>query len=118
MFQQRQLNDVYQQMEVSVTAPTTPGTITGGAGQHIAPVPCTIGSSGSPEAAQFALGDVLEVIANTNAGNIAGLQIVAWPTATPGTCILGYQNATAGSITPVANSTYTIIAKRITTQLI
>jgi hypothetical protein len=114
MFQQRQLNDVYQLMEVSVTAPFTIGSIAPNVGQHIN-VTCSIGGTGV-EPAQFNLGDSLEVIFSSNFGSLAGFNYQAWPVSA-GVAQIVFNNSSAGTITPNANGTATIIAKRITPQL-
>jgi hypothetical protein len=114
MFQQRQLNEIYGSVEVSNTAATSPGAITGAA-TVIATVACTL--QGTTNAASFALGDNLEVIAPASAA-LNGVDITATPTATPGTCILIFDNSTGVSVTPTASSVYKIIAKRFRNDLI
>jgi hypothetical protein len=117
MFQQRQLNDLYQLMEVSFTAAVAPGIIASGAAARVSTT-CTTGSPSSPsqDLAQFNIGDNIEVIAPASAGNLAGLIIQAWPSA-QGTCLITFYNQSGGNITPVS-ANYTIVAKRITAQLL
>jgi hypothetical protein len=62
MFQQRQLNDVYQLVEVSNSPSFTPGAVGNNAivGSSQA---CVLGTQVGAPAATFTLGDELEVIA-------------------------------------------------------
>jgi hypothetical protein len=106
MFQQRQLNELYD-VEVSFSAAASPGAITNGS-VVAATNACTL-SGGA--AATFALGDVLEVVPPAGAA-LNGVEVKAFPTATAGTCNLVFLNNTGGSVTPTASSVYKIIAKR------
>jgi hypothetical protein len=66
MFQQRQLNDLYQLMEVSFTTSVTPGTLTAGTAGRVTGVACSIaGNSANP--ALLTLGDALEIVAPAGA---------------------------------------------------
>lgn len=110
MFQQRQLNEVYTSVEVSASAATSPGAITNTSVVQSS-VACTVGAvAGSP--ATFALGDVLTVVPPASAA-LNGVEVKAFPTATPGTCNLVFLNNTGGTVTPVASSVYRIIATRV-----
>jgi len=115
MFQQRQLNDVYQQVEVSIAVGVTGGTITAGS-TITRTAACTIGLGTTP--AQFAQGDILECIPPAGAGFPSNLIIQAWPTATPGTCVIALLNCGSTNAGFANTANYTIIAKRITSQLI
>ena len=114
MFQQRQLNEIYAQYEVSNSAAASPGAITNGSLVQ-ATNACTIQGTTSP--ATFALGDSLEVIAPASAA-LNGVEVKAFPTATAGTCNLVFLNNTGGTVTPTASSVYRIIAKRFRNDLI
>lgn len=113
MFQQRQLNEIYQLVEVSKTAALSVGAVGNNAVAGPAVVACTIG--GSP--ATFALGDTLEVYAPASAA-LNGVVLVASPSPTPGSCFITGINSTGGSVTPTASTVYTIVAKRVTPTLI
>lgn len=111
MFQQRQLNEIWPLVEISYTAALSPGAVGAGSSVQVSAV-CTVGSPlGGSSAAQFALGDTLEVIAPASAA-LNGIVVEAAPSATVGTCVVTFRNNTAGSITPVASTIYKIIAKR------
>lgn len=117
MFQQRQLNDVYQLIEVSFALAVSPGAITTGSKAVVTVVPVVGGPSSSNPAATIALGDRVEVTASAAVGNVGGLIIRAEPTGvTPGQIIISFYNASAGTITP-ASGTYTVIAYRPTPTL-
>lgn len=107
MFQQRQLNDIMQLMEVS-TATIAPGAVTSGS--------TPVYSATAFPGATFALGDQLEIFpAAGTACN--GILVSATPTGTVGTAGVYFQNTTGGTITPVSGK-YTIVATRITPTLI
>lgn len=107
MFQQRQINDVMQLLEVS-TATIAPGAVTSGS----TPVYAAVAFAG----ATFALGDQLEIFPSAAAAT-NGVLVSATPTATPGTAGVYFQNTTGGTITPTS-AKYTIVATRITPTLI
>lgn len=113
MFQQRQLNDIYQLVEVSVTAAVSVGAVNNNSVAGPAVVACKAG--GNP--ATFALGDTLEVYAPAGAA-LNGVVLLASPSTTAGSCFLTAVNTTGGAVTPTASSIYTIVAKRVTPQLI
>jgi len=92
------------------------GRIAGGDGEVLNPdgnvdVDGTGGAAAGPSNATFALGDNLEVIAPAAAA-LNGIVVTASPSATPGTCVVSFQNNTGAGITPVASTKYTILAKR------
>jgi len=114
MFQQRQLNDVHQLVEVSTTT-LSPGAVGNGVTVGVSGA-CLIGGiSGNP--ATFAVGDYLQVYPSAAAA-CNGVNVSAAAGPTPGTAVFNFQNATGGSVTPVAGAKYTIIAIRITPSLI
>jgi hypothetical protein len=115
MLQQRQLNDIYQLLEISFTAASTPGAITNGSVVSSTPLACTLQGTTNP--ATFALGDNLEVIAPASAA-LNGVQVAAYPLATAGSCNLVFTNNTGGTVTPTAATVYKIIAKRFTATVI
>jgi hypothetical protein len=113
MFQQRQLNEIYPLIEISFTSAISIGAAGSGATSGANNVVCTL-QGGAP--ATFALGDELECIAPSTSGGNGGLFYAA-PTATPGTCAVGFTNPTGGSITPTASTVYKIIAKRFAANI-
>ena len=117
MFQQRQINDIYQLVEVSFSGTVSPGAITTGS-KAVVTVACVVGGAGNTSPATFALGDDLEVIAPSAAGATGGLIIQANPTSTPGTCTIAFFNASGGTITLTSSTGWVIFAKRVTPQLI
>lgn len=118
MFQQRQLNEVYQLIEVSFALSVNPGAITTGSKAVVTVTPVTGGASSSNPNATIALGDRVEVTAQAAVGNVAGLIIRAEPTGvSPGQIIISFYNASAGTITPVSG-TYTVVAYRFTPTVI
>lgn len=105
-FANRQFEDVFGFVEVSKSPSFTPGAV--GNGSTVASSQaCTTG--GVP--ATFTLTDQLEVYPPLGAAT-NGLIVTASPGPTPGTAFLYFQNATGGSITPVAG-VYTIVATRV-----
>jgi hypothetical protein len=114
MYQQRQLNEVYAFFEVSNTAAASPGAVSNGASVNVS-VACTL--QGTTNAATFALGDNLEVIAPASAA-LNGVEVAAYPSATPGTANLVFTNNTGGNVTPTASTVYRIIAKRFRADLV
>jgi hypothetical protein len=114
MFQQRQLNEIYAFFEVSNTAAATPGAITNGSSVNATNI-CTL--QGTTNLATFALGDNLDVIAPASAA-LNGVEVAAYPTATPGTCQLVFTNNTGGTVTPTAGATYKIVAKRFRADIV
>ena len=112
MFQQRQLNDVHQLVEVS-SGVATPGAVGNGSTVGVSVAFTT--SGGAP--ATFALGDYLQIYPSAAAA-CNGVNVSAAAGPTPGTAVINFQNATGGSVTPVAGAKYTIIAIRITPTLI
>lgn len=106
MFQQRQVNDVMQLIEVS-KATIAPGTVNSAS---------TTYSATAFPGATFALGDQLEIfppaVAATN-----GVLVSAAPTGTAGTAGVYFQNNTGGNVA-IVSGTYTIVATRITPTLI
>jgi hypothetical protein len=112
MFQTRQLEDVFQQVEIS-TATISPGAVANGAANavYVAAAFTTPGGV----AASFNAGDYLIVIPPLGAA-VNGVSIDATGTATAGTAGVAFTNVTGGSITP-ASGKYTIIAIRITPTL-
>jgi len=121
MFQTRQLNDIYQLVEVSWTLSITPGAITTGS-HAVSGANCFTGGPvsalASAQPANFNLGDQLEVIAPASIGAMTGLIIQAWPTgAANGNCTIAFFNASSGTITP-ASGQYIIVARRYTPELI
>jgi hypothetical protein len=118
MFQQRQLNEIFPLIEVSFSATGTPGALTTGTAGRVT-VACFVGGPGAANTspATFALGDDLEVVVPATAGNMAGMIVSATPSATPGTCTIAFQNASAGTITPTT-AQYTIVAKRLTNLVV
>ena len=114
MFQQRQVNEIYGFYEVSNTAALSPGSVGNGATVQVSAV-CTL--QGTTNAATFALGDNLEVIAPAGAA-LNGVEVTAQPGTTAGTCLVNFRNNTGGAITPVAATVYRIIAKRFRADLI
>ena len=116
MFQQRQLNDIYQLVEVSF-ATVSPGAITTGSKAVVTVTP-VLGSATGTQNATIALGDSVEVIPSAGVGSVAGLVITALPTGvSAGQVIVSFYNASAGTITPTSG-TYTFVAKRYTNTLI
>src|SRR5271157_1518504 len=116
MMQHRMLNDIYQLTEVSWAKAVNPGLISTGS-QTTQTIACVFGGPQGTIPAQFALGDTLEVVPGAGASPVAGLQILALPTATPGTVAITFYNFTGGAITPLS-ATYTIIAHRVTPTVI
>lgn len=117
MFQQRQLNEIFQFIEVSYTGTVNPGGITTGS-KAVVTVACVIGGPGNTSPATFALGDDLEVIPAAAAGALGGLIIQASPTATAGTVTLSFFNSSGGTITPTSSTAWVIVGKRITPTLV
>ena len=112
MFQQRQINDVYQLVEVSQTPAFTPGAV-GNNSVLGSSQACTLGGTTNP--ATFAIGDELEVFPTTvTATN--GIHVAAAPTSVAGTAIITFVNGSGGGVTPVSG-VYKIVAKRITPTL-
>jgi hypothetical protein len=115
MFQIRQVEEIIPLVEISF-ANITPGAV--GNGTTVATVTAfTLGAAGSGVPATFALGDQIEIYASSGAAT-NGVIVTAAPTATPGTAQVYFQNATGGSITPVASSKYTIVATRLPATLV
>ena len=115
MFQQRQINDIYQLVEVSYAA-VSPGAITTGSKAVVTVNPVVGGVSGTSPS-QCILGDqVLQVIAPASAGNLGGLIISAQVSAA-GAMVVSFFNASAGTITP-ASAVYTIVTARFTPTLV
>lgn len=115
MFQQRQLNEIYTSVELSNTATVSPGAITN-TNLVQSSVACTLAGL-STALATFALGDVLTVIPPASAA-LNGVEVKAFPTATPGTCNLVFLNNTGGTVTPTASSVYRIFASRVAPTVI
>src|SRR5271165_4814874 len=108
MFQQRQMNDVHQLVEISKGV-ATPGAVGNGATVGVSVAFTLGGIAGNP--ATFALGDYLQVYPSA-AAVTNGINVTAAPGPTAGTAVLNFQNATGGSITPLAGASYTIVAMR------
>ena len=117
MFQQRQLNDVFQLLEVSYTGTVNPGGITTGS-KAVVTVACVVGGISNTSPATFTLGDDLEIIPAAGAGALGGLIITAQPTATAGTCTISFYNASTGTITPTSSTGWVVVGKRITPTLV
>ncbi len=112
MFQQRQFNEVWPLIEESYTTATvSPGAVSSATPVAVSAA-CSLGTplGGGTSAATFALGDNLEVFPPASALT-NGLQVIAAPTATPGTCEIVFINYTGSSVTPVAGI-YKVIARR------
>jgi hypothetical protein len=112
MFASRQYEEVQPLIEISFTASFTPGAVGNGTTVGSSQA-CTVGAPGGGSAfpATFNLGDQLEVFPPIGAAT-NGLVVSAAPTAVAGTCEILFQNATGGSITPVAG-VYRIVATRV-----
>lgn len=113
MFQARQIDEVQAQTEISKFV-ATPGAVGAGLVVNVAAVACSVGGAGAGTGspATFAVGDQLEVVPSAAAA-LNGVQVSVAPSATPGTATVSFLNPTAGSITPVAGSLYTVIATRL-----
>lgn len=110
-FAQRQLNEIYSQIEVSF-ATVNPGAITTGSKAAVTVTPVVGGpGSGNTLPSQCALGDSVDVIPSAAAGNVSGLLITASVSAA-GTIIVGFFNATGGTITPTS-AVWTFVTKRL-----
>jgi|SRR3974390_1726243 len=110
-FYPRNVGEIYPNIEVSITAALSPGVVANNTTVQVSAA-CTVGGAAAgPSNATFALGDNLEVIAPAAAA-LNGIVVTASPSATPGTCVVSFQNNTGAGITPVASTKYTILAKR------
>lgn len=116
MFQQRQFAEVYPLVEISFAA-LTPSAVSAGATVGVTATACTLGNTGSGLPATFAVGDQLEVWPSPGAAT-NGLIVSAAPSATVGSATFSFYNPTAGSITPVAGSKYTIVAVRTAANIV
>lgn len=114
MFQQRQSTEVNPLTEISF-ATIAPGAI-GNTTIVAVSQAFTLGNAGSASPSTIALGDQLEIFAAPSTA-LNGLSLSAFPTATPGTVEVYFQNNTGGSITPVSGK-YTIIATRLPNTLV
>jgi hypothetical protein len=114
-FANRQFEEIVGFIEVSVTAPVTPGAVGNGTTVGVS-VACTLQGTTTP--ATFTLGDELDDVIAPASAALNGLVVFAAPTATPGTCILCFQNATGGSVTPTASTVYKIVSKRYRADII
>lgn len=111
-FQQKQYGDISPLNEVS-QATVSPGAVATATTVGVS-VACTI--LGGTVPATFAMGDQLEVFPPAAAA-LAGISVVASPTATVGTAAFQFTNATGGSITPVSG-VYRIVATRLPATMI
>jgi len=109
MFQPRQAEEIYGSYELSVTPALSPGSVGNGATVGVSAA-CTL--QGTTNAATFALGDELDDVIAPASAALNGIVVFAAPTATPGTCVVYFQNQTGGAITPTASTVYKILAKR------
>ena len=116
MFQQRQLNDVYQLIEVSFATVTSPGAITSGNKAVVSLIAPVLGSINGTQSATFNLGDFIEAIPSAAVGSLGGLLIEAQPTAS-GVCAISFYNASAGTIT-LNTAAWTFVVQRFTNTLI
>ena len=115
MFQQRQINDIYQLVEVSF-ATVAPGAITTGSKASVTVSP-VIGGGAGLSASQCVLGDqVLQVIAPAGAGNLGGL-IISGQVSAAGQVTVSFFNASTGTITPTS-AVYTFVIARFTPTLL
>jgi hypothetical protein len=114
MFQQRLQEEMnpLNEMSFSVVSPGAVGNNTTVA----VSAAFTLGAAGSASPATVQLGDQIEIFPPASAAT-NGLSVSAYPTATPGTVEVYFQNATGGSITPVSG-TYRIVATRFPNNLV
>lgn len=115
MFQTRQLEEIISQVEVSNSAAISPGAVGNGSTVGVSAA-CTLQGTSNP--ATFTLGDDLETVVAPGSAALNGVVVFAAPTATPGTAIIYFQNATGGSVTPTASTSYRIVAKRYRNDVI
>ena len=115
MFQTRQLEDLYASFELSQTTAISPGAITNGTTVGVSTA-CTL--QGTTNAATFALGDELDDVIAPASAALNGVVVFAAPMATPGTCIVYFQNQTGGTVTPTASTVYKVLAKRYRNDII
>jgi hypothetical protein len=116
MFQQRQINDVYQLVEVSSATIGSPGALTTTSFANTLQA-FTVGANGVGTApATFTQGDILMIIPSAGVA-INGVDVFAQVTSTVGSARVVWMNQSGSTITPAAG-VYTIIAIRITPQLI
>jgi hypothetical protein len=108
-FAVRQIEEINPLSEISV-ANMTPGAVGNGTTVFVSQA-FTLGSPGSAFPATGALGDQIELYPSAAAAT-NGLNITAYPTATPGTYAVYFTNNTGGSITPVAGAKYIAVATR------
>jgi hypothetical protein len=110
MFQSRQINDIYNLVEVSFVnftlTSTTGGTTTTQTG--IAP---TLGAPGSNAPATFQAGDIIELYPSAAVGPLAALLLGAYPSA-QGILTIAILNRSAATVTPSAG-VWTVVAKRV-----
>lgn len=114
-FANRQLEEIYCFIEVSVTPALSPGSVGNGATVAVSAA-CTLQGTTTP--ATFALGDELDDVIAPASANLNGIVVFAAPGPTPGTCFVYFQNQTGGAITPTAGSVYKIVAKRYRNDIV
>jgi hypothetical protein len=112
MFQQRQLNDVYQLVETGFTSSGNPGTVSAGNVQHLTLSVYTGANADTADPAQVTLGDQVDIIATLGTASVAGLIVQATPVAAGSVEIMFY-NTTGSPIVPGIVS-YIILSKRLT----
>jgi hypothetical protein len=116
MFQQRQVNDIEQLLEISFAQTVSPGPITSGSSVNVT-VTAVLGSIYGTQPGSCVLGDQIEVVVPAGAAPIAGVQVQAQPTGTPGQVGITFLNSSGSTVTPTS-ANYTLITKRYTKTLI
>jgi hypothetical protein len=116
MFQQRQLTDIYGDMEVSF-ATVTPGTVGANSGVFLIVTPVIGGAgTGNTTMATVLPGDIIDAVPPASAGSLAGLLINVSVVAA-GSYSVNFYNTTGSPITPTS-AIWTFVAKRLRPDLI
>jgi hypothetical protein len=115
MFQSRQINEIYNLVEVSFATFTLAASNAGTT--FTQNTNFVLNNLNSPfSVATFALGDIIELYPSASVGTVGGLVIQGTPTSTPGQLTLAVFNRSGSTITPGAGQ-WICVAKRIAPNL-
>lgn len=110
MLQSRQINEIYNLVEVSYAGFQLSSTTTGAIA--VQSITFVLNSAVGTVPATFMPGDLIELYPSAAVGSVAGLIITAIPLATAGQLAISVKNVAGSTISP-ALGVWTCIAKRI-----